>query len=158
MTYSTKKIAKFFIEKANSQKIETSDGLIVEWITNLKLQKIIYFAHAYFLVKTSSPLVDEIFQAWNLWPVLKSLYMELKGFGDNSISSDAIQEDIKDISTDDVSILDNVWTDMGKFSAFELVRMSHDHWPWVDFYKAWVSDIEIPNDIIKEQFSKIFID
>lgn len=158
MTYSTNKIAKFFIEKANSQKVETFDWIIVEWITNLKLQKIMYFAHAYFLVKTSKPLVDENFQAWNLWPVLKSLYMELKKFGNNPINNDAIEENIHDIDPETLAIINSVWDDMGKYSAFELVRMSHDHWPWIDFFKEWVNDIEIPNEIIKEQFSKIFID
>jgi uncharacterized phage-associated protein len=158
MTYATTKIAKFFIEKANSEEIETPEWLIVEWITNLKLQKIIYFAHAYSLVKTGSPLVTENFQARKLWPVLKTLYAQLKSFGNEPIPNSAITDITSDIDTSTLSMLNSIWGDMWKFSASELVRMSHDHWPWVTVYRENVSDIIIPNRIIKLQFSKIFID
>ena len=49
--------------------------------TNLRTQKVLYFAHMYHLGNEEKPLVDEEFQAWIYGPVLPSLYQRVKVFG-----------------------------------------------------------------------------
>ena len=44
-------------------------------ITNLSLQKILYFCHLAFLGENEGkPLFDKNFEAWELGPVLRSVY------------------------------------------------------------------------------------
>lgn len=49
-------------------------------ITNLALQKIIYFCHVWSLVKLKEPLVGQKFEAWQFGPVLQYVYREFKDF------------------------------------------------------------------------------
>lgn len=60
-------------------------NLFLDWfaarqqtVTPLKLQKILYFCHADFLVRTGYPLVAEEFEAWRYGPVLPSVYQAFK--------------------------------------------------------------------------------
>jgi len=43
-------------------------------ITPLKLQKLVYFAHGWYLGFTGEPLLNEGIQAWEYGPVIPSLY------------------------------------------------------------------------------------
>jgi uncharacterized phage-associated protein len=45
-------------------------------VSNLEINKILYFAHMLFLGRhgLDSPLVEEMFQAWDYGPVLPSVY------------------------------------------------------------------------------------
>lgn len=54
-------------------------------ITNLALQKIVYFCHVLCLVDLKICLVKHEFEAWDHGPVLPYLYQQLKEFGDSSI-------------------------------------------------------------------------
>src|SRR6266481_5329819 len=49
-------------------------------VTNLSLQKIVYFCHAWSLTKLGRPLIRHSFEAWQHGPVLQYLYREFKGF------------------------------------------------------------------------------
>lgn len=55
-------------------------------ISNLKLQKILYFIQAEFLVKKDEPCFEEIIEAWDFGPVIPAVYQEFKVFGSNNIS------------------------------------------------------------------------
>lgn len=63
-----------------------SDYLLVENrergenLTNLKLQKLLYYAQAWHLALRNAPLFDEDFQAWVHGPVLPSQYLRFRSF------------------------------------------------------------------------------
>ena len=50
-------------------------------ITNLGLQKILYFSHGYYLLKTKTPLVSGVFEAWTYGPVHSAVYNSFKSQG-----------------------------------------------------------------------------
>lgn len=52
-------------------------------ISNLQLNKILYFVQRFFLQNTPNPegLFDDDFQAWQLGPVLPEVYYKYCGFG-----------------------------------------------------------------------------
>lgn len=67
-------------------------NLLLDWaerdnykVTPLKLQKLLFFVHADFLVATRAPLVREEFEAWSYGPVLPSVYKEFKAFSGSPI-------------------------------------------------------------------------
>jgi uncharacterized phage-associated protein len=58
-------------------------------VTPLKMQKLLYFMHADYLVKTGCPLVKEAFEAWSYGPVIPSVYEQFKSFSRQKITSKA---------------------------------------------------------------------
>ena len=50
-------------------------------ISNLKLQKILYFIQAFFLISTSEPCFNERIEAWDFGPVVPKAHREYKQFG-----------------------------------------------------------------------------
>ena len=64
--YSAKAIANAFLQRAFNEK---------KAIGQLKLQKLVYIAHGYYLALTGgNPLVNEPFEAWDYGPVNRTLY------------------------------------------------------------------------------------
>lgn len=126
-------IANWFIVKANSEKL---DDTVSEGVTNLKLQKLLYFAQAAHLsVFSNKPLFEEEIVAWKLGPVIESVYHRFKLSNSQPIPKPSNQGYLK-IKPDLASFLDNIWSIFGKFSAAKLVQMSHEHQPWKQAYKT----------------------
>lgn len=158
MEYSPLTIAHFFTKKANESKIPWTE--YSESMTNLRVQKLIYFAHAYSLSTWMWKLVNESFQAWKFWPVLESLYHYIKDNvweWDSNINIDVFK-DIKKIQPADKTLLSNIRDSFDKFTTKELVEISHEHWPWKDYFQADVRNILIPDKDIEKQFKTIFVD
>jgi uncharacterized phage-associated protein len=55
-------------------------------ITNLALQKLLYFAHGLYRIETGSPLITGYFEAWQFGPVHPTAYNAFKRAGNKPIS------------------------------------------------------------------------
>ncbi len=77
MCYSAVAVANFFIEKARKEETPLS---------NMHLQKMIFFAHAIYFKGTGKPLFSDPVVAWQHGPVIESLYHELKHYGKGNIT------------------------------------------------------------------------
>jgi uncharacterized phage-associated protein len=71
-------------------------NLFLDWsaaagipVSPMKLQKLLFFTHADFLIRTGRPLIKQEFEAWDYGPVIPSLYREFKKFKDQPITSKA---------------------------------------------------------------------
>ena len=58
-------------------------------LTNLDLQKIVYFLHGHFLIKHGRPLVEPEFEAWPYGPVHRPLYDAFRSYNDTPIEGRA---------------------------------------------------------------------
>lgn len=135
MSYDGRAVANFVLDFCESRQCR---------ITNLALQKVVFFCHAWSLIKFQKPLVKHSFEAWKYGPVLQYLYHEFKVFDERPIEGRAksinpatgkrqIAEYKFDSATED--LLNNVVGFYIKLSTSELVRLSHaKDGPW---YKAW---------------------
>lgn len=98
-------------------------------LTNLKIQKLLYYAQGFSLALNRRPLFDEKIIRWELGPVVLEVYESLKKYG-----SDAIPKpedfDISKFETDDLALLNEVFEVYGQFSAAALVDMTHAEPPW----------------------------
>lgn len=56
-------------------------------ITNMALQKILYFGHGWYLARHNQPLINLRFEAWEHGPVIPIIYHQFKAFGDRGITS-----------------------------------------------------------------------
>ncbi len=116
------------IEVANrflSQAHEHGDQL-----SNLKLQKLLYYAHAWYLVlNEDQPLFDDRIEAWVHGPVVPNVYHEFKQYGWQPIMVEPDKNPLpKDISTH----LKDIWEVFSSYSAFDLERMTHQEAPWIN--------------------------
>src|SRR5437868_3452952 len=73
-------------------------------VTQMKLQKMVYFANGYHMVKYNEPLIKESFEAWKFGPVVPTIYENFKLYGSHPIADTNISN-IK--TTYDVSQLDD---------------------------------------------------
>jgi len=100
-------------------------------ITHLKLQKLVYYAQAWSLTFLKRPLFDEELQAWAHGPVAPSVYRAFAGEGWNALPVPAREID-GCFDEEQASLLAEVATVYGKFSAKELENMTHAESPWKD--------------------------
>lgn len=63
-------------------------------VTNLSLQKIVYFVHGLFLKRFGRALISGYFEAWKFGPVHPMLYDSFKGYGSNAICDVAYRVDL----------------------------------------------------------------
>lgn len=158
--YDVNTIASYFIDKANHNIID--DDWSTEWISHLKLQKILYFAQAVFLSLKSEKLFEEDILAWNYWPVIESIYNKYSRERKKWSSPLSQEEDILDIDfyykieSKDKELLNEIYKEFWKYSAWELVEITHNHKPWKDNFIPWKSNI-IPIESIKEYYKDLFV-
>jgi uncharacterized phage-associated protein len=117
-------------------------NLLLDWgdddgveISPMKLQKLVFFLHADFLVKHGRALIKQEFEAWEHGPVVPSLYAEFKRFKDKAITTRAKAFDPIQATTvtstcrlgaDDLSLVRELYDFYKKLNAIELSRRSHD--------------------------------
>ena len=109
-------------------------------LTNLALQKIVYFCHVWSLIDLHRPLVRHSFEAWELGPVLPYLYREFKGYDRAPIIGRATRLDPVDgnqcvveydFDPDTESLLHKIADFYTRLQAGDLVRLSHaEDGPW----------------------------
>ncbi|MDO8492735.1 MAG: DUF4065 domain-containing protein [bacterium] len=123
--YTAENVAKYLIYLASQGFV--GDNKEREGITNLKLQKVLYFAQAYYLSKVGRPLFSDNIEAWAYGPVVPEVYHKFKSKGSNPI---ICEEDKSSLSNEDKEILKKVWGTFGGYSASKLVDIAHAHTPW----------------------------
>ena len=100
-------------------------------ISNLKLQKLVYYAQGFALALLGRPLFPERIEAWTYGPVVSELYHEYRGYGSDPIPQPGeIDFSIYDVQTRE--LLDEVYAVYGQFSAWKLRDMTHSEPPWRD--------------------------
>ena len=142
--YSGIDIAAYVVKKCNEIKSAVS---------NLKLQKLLYFIQAYFLMVYQRPCFEDRIEAWSFGPVVPSVYQVYKYYGAGSIPYFG-DEHIGDISYQDKEMIDRVILCFSGRSANELVDITHHQSPWMDAYVPYQNNI-ITNQSIKEYFDGV---
>ena len=107
-------------------------------ITNLKLQKLLYYVYVWYLVLHKKNAFSEKFQAWPIGPVLPSVYKYLSEYKADPIDPDysgvsseaGLKELENQLGQDLVDTIGKVFDAYGSKTAFELVNMTHDEFPW----------------------------
>jgi len=107
-----------------------------ESISNLKLQKLCYYAQGFHIALFGQPLFREPINAWAHGPVVPSLYHAYKQFGEGPIPTpDDVDFAIYDEDTR--ALLDDVAEVYGQFSAWKLRTMTHEEPPWKEARSRW---------------------
>jgi uncharacterized phage-associated protein len=137
-------------------------------ITNLALQKLLYFVHGLQLVEAKRPLVTGFFEAWRFGPVHYVAYQAFKSAGANPIQFRAEGRDPFTLSPLPVPICEDVHAlqlvrritmTYARMSAGRLVEISHAVGaPWDFTIKKAINGValgmRIPNDVITLLFNR----
>ena len=113
-------------------KLQDFDTDCGDVITNLKAQKLVYYAQGVYMAKVGVPLFDDDFEAWQHGPVIPDLYHQLKEFKDCQIQVDHDDKDIEKFNDKQLDILISVYKTYGRYSAWALRDMTHNEAPWKD--------------------------
>lgn len=146
--YTADNVAKYLVYLASQDLV--GDNKEREGITNLKLQKVLYFAQAYFLAKLGKPLFSDNIEAWEYGPVVPSVYRKYRENGSNPI---IVEEDKSSIAEEDKEALQKIWNTFGGYSASKLVDIVHAHTPWKDAYQT--SSKVISNKALKNYYTPL---
>lgn len=130
-TYAADNVAKYLVYLASQDLV--GDNKEREGITNLKLQKLLYFAQAYFLARLGRPLFSDGIEAWQYGPVVPKVYRKHQNNRSNPIIS---EEDHSTVDEEDKIVLRKIWNTFGGYSASRLVDIAHAHAPWKEAYET----------------------
>ncbi len=148
--YKVEEIVKWFLAR---NRADYKMGYTDEFITNLKLQKLLYYAQGCVLALTDKPLFDEEIEAWEHGPVVPKIYHEYKMYGKSEIEFDEpFDENL--IDRDIQNILESVYNEFGQYSAWKLRNMTHSETPW----KETAKNNNISKCLIKEYFKANYIE
>jgi uncharacterized phage-associated protein len=135
-------------------------------MSNLALQKLLYFAHAIFLIEKKRPLVSGYFEAWEYGPVHPAAYQAFKSAGAEPIGFRAQKLDVAKGTRapiplpSDPEVIQHVIRivhSYGRMTPGRLVDISHARGaPWhyvVDKGRTSLAlGMRIPDDVIRERF------
>ncbi len=103
-------------------------------LPNVSIQKLLYFAHASYLVQYKRPLVRGVFEAWDFGPVCPTIYHALKHH-ERAPVREPIQKvnpftgevtEVETLNDDDALLhLQIVLKTMGDLSPGQLIELSH---------------------------------
>jgi uncharacterized phage-associated protein len=137
-------VAEYFIHLAN---------VTGSYISNMKLQKLVYYAQAWHLALKDKPLFPEDFEAWIHGPVLPSLYHNYKQFGWKPIQKEV--EEPK-FSEELSSFLEELSTVYFACDAYELELMTHREDPWIAARGGLPPDERCTAQISKESMCRYY--
>jgi len=143
----------FAVANALLEIAEEKDG---KRLTNLYLQKMVYFAHGWYLGIMHKPLVLEVCQAWRYGPVFQYLYDALRKYGSGEVTGEIEAIDNVEKESDDYQFLQALYEKYGHYNVRELIAITHNPGsPWNQAGAGKYLYREIPNAIIEEFYSKL---
>lgn len=125
-------------------------------LTNKKLQKLIYYAQAWYLALYNKPLFNDKIEAWVFGPVQPDVYHRFKKYKWDRIpklsTSPKLPEDVEDH-------LKEIMDAYMRFSSWDLERLTHTEDPWKSARAGLPPDepsnAEISPEAIREYFKKV---
>ncbi|USQ96514.1 type VI toxin-antitoxin system SocA family antitoxin [Caulobacter sp. RL271] len=140
-------------------------------LTNLSLQKLVYFAHGLMVVRHGRPLVDGYFEAWEYGPVHPLLYASFKSAGRGVLTQRAVKRDLRTGVTqvaappedpESRAVVEDVFRALGRQSSTRLVNLSHAKGgPWHEVVNESGTraglGLRISDMVIKQRFHRHLI-
>lgn len=125
-------------------------------LTNMKINKLLYFAQGYYLKKYGTPLFDDKIEAWEHGPVVSDVYSLYKDYGDKPIKGYDDTGAAGRVALEAKRVLYDVAKKYGKYTASALRNMTHvvDS-PWDKVYRPDLLHRVIPIAVMREYFNKM---
>lgn len=141
MAYNALEVARYII---------CHEAMNGRTVSNLRLQKLLYFVQAQFVANTSNgaPCFNQRMEAWDFGPVVPDVYRAYKYYGSAVIPFDGNCS--TSIAIADRQLMDSMLDHCAQFSTSALVEITHSQSPWRNAYQSF--DHEISPDAIRSYF------
>lgn len=121
MISTAKEVAKYVLSELQDSG---------EAISNIKLQKLLYYIQGWYMGLYDEPVFEDEFQAWRNGPVIYDIYKEYEDFGTynpiiSKIENPKLSEKLE-------RHIYEVLECYGGESSFSLVALTHREWPWIE--------------------------
>ena len=116
-------------------------------ISNLKLQKLLYYAQGMHLAKYDEALFEDEIVRWQHGPVVISVYEKYKKYDSLALP---LPKEVKNASKFSKAHIDSIamtYNHFGQYSAWVLSQKTHEEGPWKD---------TVHNEIITKEVMKTF--
>lgn len=132
-----------------------NEFLSIEPMTQKKIQKLCYYAQAWYIALTDNKLYNDELQAWIHGPVSPKLYERFKGYGYNKIP-----KKISTIQDSEIQeFVQQIYRIYGNLDGDQLEELTHQEKPWKNAregkqpYEASNNEISIKDmaDYFKEK-------
>jgi uncharacterized phage-associated protein len=138
-------------------------------IDQMKLQKLIFYAHAWWLAYDKGPLFENDFEAWAWGPVVRDVYFQTRPYGRGPVSCRLTELAVIDgdgvrVATPDgvsdphlAAYIRSVWDSLKSYSGIQLSNSTHSPGePWTIVSETLGTDTKpvIPNDLIRQVFKR----
>lgn len=152
-------IANYFLKKSFEDGID---------MTPMKLIKLVYIAHGWYLGLFNTELISEPTEAWKYGPVVSSVYQRFKKYKTERISNidfpdEKSKNEYYSLSNNGeiTAFLDKIWEVYKTYSGGQLSDLTHQpNTPWS---KTWNENggsltygAIIPNEMIKAHYKEKF--
>ena len=121
-------------------------------LTNMKLQKLLYYAQGHYLAFFGEPLFEEELEAWShetTGSFRVSRFQKQWFRGDIPPTPDF---DLSSIDPDTTKFLQKIWNTYGGIAAWKLRDMTHSEDPWSKHFEDNERNVVIPKDSLKRWF------
>ena len=128
-----------FVEETQTVEFQRYQGDVLDLarafltmasMTDKKLQKLCYYAKAWYLALNDENLISEPFEAWVHGAVQPKLYWEYKPYGFNTIPQN--QNDIETIPEEFLDFAKMIYASYGDLDGNQLERLNHSEMPWIN--------------------------
>jgi uncharacterized phage-associated protein len=116
-------VARYFIARAERDGRSSS-------MTNMKVQKLLYYAQSLYLALEDEVLFDAEIQAWRYGPVCPPVYRFYAEFEAQQLPIPAPQSFSGTFSSEQLQLLEEVWLHFGDRHAYMLSDITHLETPW----------------------------
>ena len=123
-------------------------------ITNLKLQKILYYIQAESLKQYQEPLFYSKIEAWRHGPVVREVYSHYREYMNLPIT-DTYEPEIDNFLEQEKKLIQRVVGRKIKIDDWDLVNATHNESPWKDVYQ---DGLGINREITQESIAEFFKD
>jgi uncharacterized phage-associated protein len=127
-----------------------------DWrVTNLQLQKILYFSQMCYLGLEHDRLADTAFEAWDYGPVSPKVYRQVRMFGSSPIRDVFFEARPFSVTSKRREILADACRDLLPLRPGELVEITHwEKGAWARNYIPGVRGTRIPDSAIIQEFNE----
>lgn len=163
--YGSQQIADWFIARSRAE-LRLDDS--AEPITNMKLNKLMYFAQGIYLALYNERLFDDEFYAFEHGPIVGKIHDKYKGkdipeLNDYISDERAVQlaNNYDWILSDKkaAEVLDATWQKYGKYTASYLRKLTHDdRGPWAKVYNKDQTWILMDDHDIEKYFEEFVVE
>lgn len=161
--YSSKTVANTFLAIAKEQGVTD--------LSPMKIQKLVYYAHAWYLAYMGEPLIADEIQAWKFGPVIPDVYHAFKHYGNNHITEPAPElsfiaetlfmqpKTVPPEDSDACTMILQVFNSYGKYTPIQLSNLTHSEGePWKVISDRYPDELPmgltIPDELIEQCFKQ----